>query len=130
MAEKKHVKTEMIDGRPVAHVAEHTVSMREGEPTPVDLLLVSLGGCAALTLHAIMEKKRMEVEQITVDVEGTYAEDRPPRLTEMQLTFRVQSPGLTQEELDDTIALSERYCPVHQTLEAGTKITTNAEVIS
>ncbi len=130
MADKKFATAEIVDGRPVAKVREHTVTMKDGEPTPVDLLLVSLGGCATLTLQAIMEKKRLPVESIAVDIEGTYAEERPPRLETISMAFRVKSPGLDQRELDATLELSERYCPVHQTLHGGTEITVTGEVIS
>ncbi len=130
MADKKFAKAEMVEGRPVITIDDHTIPLSDGEPTPVDMLLASLGGCAALTLQAIMEKKRMEVESIVVEVEGTYTEDRPRRLELMELTFKVKSPGLDQEELDSTLELSERYCPVHQTLSGGTEIVSVGQVVS
>ncbi|MFO7942427.1 MAG: OsmC family protein [Bacillota bacterium] len=130
MADKKSVTAKMVDGRPVATVGEHTVSMREDEASPVDLLVVSLAGCASLTLQAILEKKRITVEELDVDIEATYSEDRPRRLTNMDMKFSVRAPGLDREELESSMEIAERYCPVHQTLVGGTDITTSGEIVS
>ncbi|MFP4199845.1 MAG: OsmC family protein [Clostridia bacterium] len=130
MADKKFVTAKMVDGRPLANVGEYTISMREDEPSPVDLLVASAAGCASLTLQAILEKKRITVEELKVDIEATYSEDRPRRLVTMDMKYTVRAPGLDQDALESSMEIAERYCPVAQTLLNGAKINAVGEVVN
>ena len=79
-------------------------------PTPVELLLTSLGTCKAITLQMYAERKGWPLAQVTVDL--TY-ESRPgdPVIT-AHLTL---GGDLTDEQRQRLRDISDR-CPVHKLL--------------
>ena len=113
----------------VAENDAYTIPMKGDHPGPVELLVASLGGCAALTLEAILEKKRITVQHIEVETKAEYVKD-PRRIGKVRMTFRVRAEGLTEKELQSTLKLSERYCPVHQTLTHQVDIEATGEILT
>ncbi len=92
---------------------------REGPP-PMALLLLSLAGCMAVDVRMILEKSRVPVDALEVDVDGWRAEAHPRRYRRIRLTYRVSGPGEEdQAKLDRAVALSsEKYCSVLHSLRS------------
>ena len=102
--------------------------------TPVDLLLVAIGGCTAVDVD-ILTSRRAEPDSfgIVVDAEKARDEAAGNHLTDLQVTFRIAFPAGEQGEaarelLPDAVRKShDRLCTVSRTVELGTPIATRIE---
>lgn len=95
--------------------------------SPMDLLLSALGGCASVDAVLMMKKKRREILDFFVNVEGVRNEGVPAFFTDIELTFVLVSPNATEEEFAKVVALSvEKYCSVASSLKS--RITFKSEV--
>ena len=111
----------------------HTVSIDMNDPeqkqaqSPMELLLSALGGCASVDAVLMMKKKRRELLDFFVEVEGLRNEGVPGYYTNITLHFVLVSPDATVEEFEKVVALSvEKYCSVASSLSS--KISFTAEV--
>ena len=111
----------------------HTVSIDMNDPeqkhaqSPMELLLSALGGCASLDAVLMMKKKRRELIDFFVEVEGLRNDGVPGYYTDITLHFVLVSPDATAEEFEKVVALSvEKYCSVASSLSS--KISFTSEV--
>jgi uncharacterized OsmC-like protein len=96
-----------------------------------DLLLGALAACAQITCQMVAEAMGVEVNDIAVTVEGdldlrgTLGIDReaPVGFTDIRVSFAIDAPGATAEQLGALQRKTERYCMVMHTLTAAPPIT-------
>ncbi|HVI17904.1 MAG TPA: OsmC family protein [Gaiellales bacterium] len=96
-----------------------------------DLLLRALAACAQITCQMVAEAMGLEVNDIAVTVEGdldlrgTLGVDReaPVGFTAIRVSFAIDAPSATEEQLAALQRKTERYCVVMQTLEAAPPVT-------
>ncbi len=88
--------------------------------SPMDLLLSALGSCASVDAVLMMKKKRREIVEFFVEVEGTRNDGVPAFFTDIELTFVIVSPNATEEEFAKVVALSvDKYCSVASSLKSN-----------
>jgi putative redox protein len=84
---------------------------------PSDLLLISLGSCAAHDVVAILKRQRQELTNLYITVQGTQQPDPPYAFTNIHLHYLVQGRELKPTKVERAIRLSEeKYCSVAATL--------------
>ena len=89
-----------------------------------DLLLGALAACAQLTCQMVAEAMGLEVNKIAVtvegdlDLQGTLGINRevPVGFSDIRVSFAIDAPSATDEQLDALRRKTERYCVVLQTL--------------
>ena len=89
-----------------------------------DLLLGALAACAQLTCQMVAASMEIALESVEVTVEGdldlagTLGIDReaPVGFTDIRVSFAIDAPGATGEQLAALRRKTERYCVVLQTL--------------
>ncbi len=88
--------------------------------SPMDMLLSALGGCASVDAVLMMKKKRKEVADFYVEVEGVRNDGVPAFFTDIELKFVLVSPDATEEEFAKFVALSvDKYCSVASSLKSN-----------
>ncbi|MBV9926660.1 MAG: OsmC family protein [Acidobacteria bacterium] len=103
---------------------------RGSAATPMELLLVALGGCTAVDVVSILKKKRERVTAYRVEVSGTRREEHPRAYTRMEVRHFVTGKGLSERAVAQAVELSEtKYCSVAATLRPGVEIVTTYEII-
>jgi putative redox protein len=87
--------------------------------TPMQLLLMSLAGCMGVDVLMILQKSRVPVEALEVQVTGVRADTTPKRYVSVELLYEVRGPSAEdQAKLDRAIELSrDKYCSVLHTLD-------------
>jgi uncharacterized OsmC-like protein len=91
-----------------------------------DMLLEALVACAGVTLKAVATAIGVPLNSGAVAAEGDLdfrgtlgvAKDAPVGFAQIRLTFEVET-GAPQEQLDQLLKLTERYCVVYQTIKSG-----------
>jgi putative redox protein len=92
-------------------------------PGPMDALLYSLAGCMAVDVQVILERSRVPLTGLEVEVEGLRAPTHPKRYTDIRLIYRVEGPQEEhQAKLDRAVDLSkEKFCSVLHSLRPDIK---------
>jgi putative redox protein len=103
---------------------------RASAATPMELLLVALGGCTAVDVVSILKKKRQQVSDYRVEVRGERREEHPRAFTRIEVRHIVRGRGVSEAAVASAVELSEtKYCSVAATLRPGVEIVTTYEVI-
>lgn len=108
-------------------------SKKEGTPsgfTPMQLLLIAQAGCMAMDVVSILKKKRVDLTDFRVLMDGTRAEEHPKRFTDMNFVFEAKG-NVTKEAVEEAIKMSkEKYCSVSATIQNGVKMSIESRVIN
>ncbi|HEX8559180.1 MAG TPA: OsmC family protein [Pyrinomonadaceae bacterium] len=111
-------------------LAIETDHERDSAATPMELLLVALGGCTAVDVVSILKKKRQQVTGYRVEVSGERRDEHPRAFTRMEVRHVVRGRGVSEAAVAAAVELSEtKYCSVAATLRPGVEIVTTYEVI-
>ncbi len=84
---------------------------------PSDLLLLALASCSAYDVVSILQKKRLDLRSLSVEVTSEQEADPPWTFRRIHLLFRVQGKDLSKKDVDQAINLSlTKYCSVASTI--------------
>ena len=107
-----------------------TKSERASAASPMELLLVALGGCTAVDVIGILEKKREQVTDYRVEVRGERRDEHPRSFRRMEVRHILTGQGLSPKAVAQAIELSEnKYCSVAATLRPTAEIVSSFEII-
>ena len=91
---------------------------------PKELLLLALGGCTASDVIAILQKKRVPVENVEIHLSAEQTEEHPQVFTSIHVEYIVRGDNISPADVERAIALSEtKYCSVNAMLSKAIKIT-------
>jgi len=95
----------------------------------MELLLASVAGCMAIDVRMILEKARVPLAGLEVDMEGARAATEPRRYTRIRMHFRLTGPSAADDDrIARAIQLSrEKYCSVMHTLAPDLPVETSFE---
>ncbi len=93
-------------------------------PSPMELLLESVGGCSAIDVVLILQKMREPLARLEVALEGERAETQPRYFTSITARFDVWGDGLSTDKVARSVNLSfARYCSVFHSLRKDLQLT-------
>lgn len=94
-------------------------------PSPMEMVLLGLGGCSCVDVVDILRKMRQPLEALEVRLSAERAPEPPKYFTAATLEFVVTGRGLSEAQVKRAVDLSmEKYCSVAATLKnGGCKIT-------
>jgi len=88
-------------------------------PSPMEVLLVAVGGCTAVDVVSILQKKRVAITGLEVRVEGERAPDHPRYYTQVHLVYRVTGRQVPLAAVEHAVELSlTKYCSASKSLKA------------
>jgi putative redox protein len=94
--------------------------------SPLQLLLVALGGCTGIDVINILGKQRQEVDDLEIFVSGERAEEPPRVYNSIRVEYRIKGKDIKENAVERAIRLSEdKYCSVGAMLRAKAKVTSN-----
>jgi putative redox protein len=94
------------------------ISTNEGPGvSPMQMLLLGVGGCTAIDMVDILRKQRQPLADLEVQVTGERAEDYPKAWRAMHIHYIFYGSGLDPLKIERAIELSvEKYCGAHATV--------------
>lgn len=111
-------------------LAIETDKERASAATPMELLLLALGGCTAVDVVSILKKKRERVTGYRVEVRGERRAEHPRAFTRIEVRHVVRGHGVSEKAVAAAVELSEtKYCSVAATLRPGVELVTTFEVV-
>src|SRR5256884_7355628 len=107
-----------------------TDSKRNSAATPMELLLIALGGCTGVDVISILGKKRQRITDYRIEVSGERREDFPRSYTRLEVKHILRGHGVSEQAVARAIELSDtKYCSVAATLRGTAEIITSYEII-
>src|SRR4249920_2237943 len=125
--DEANIACKVETGRALAIAGLHPATGGSGlELCSGDMLLEALVACAGVTLKAVATALGVPLRSGAVSAEGDLdfrgtlgvAKDAPVGFAQIRLSFEVDTDAL-QEQLDQLLKLTERYCVVYQTIKSG-----------
>jgi putative redox protein len=114
----------MPSGQAVMFDAVH----KEG-PGPMEALLGALGACSSVDVVSVLQKKRLRLTLLEVDVTGERAPDPPQVWTKIEMLYRLKGT-LDEKAVRHAIDLSQtKYCSVAAMLGKTANITYRFEIL-
>ena len=122
-----HIACKVETGRALAVAGLHPATGGSGlELCSGDMLLEALVACAGVTLKAVATVLAVPLKSGAISAEGDLdfrgtlgvAKDAPVGFRAIRLRFDLDTDA-PQEQLDQLLKLTERYCVVYQTIAKG-----------
>ena len=100
-------------------------------PSPMEMVLMGLTGCAGIDVKMILSKARQNVRSIHIQATGERADSVPSVYTKIHLHFSVSGENLSTKQVARAVQLSaEKYCSVSKMLEQSVAISHDYSVKS
>lgn len=98
--------------------------------SPMQMLLLGLGGCSGVDVVDILKKQRQPLHSLDVILTGERGEEYPKPWTAIHMHYVLVGDQLDPAKVERAINLSvEKYCGAHATLAGVAKITHDFEVL-
>jgi putative redox protein len=139
MSDKHTIKTEWISDMAFeANVNGHKVMMdanvesggHDLGSSPKKLMLVALSGCTGMDVISLLKKMRVDIEKLSIEVQGDVADEHPKRYTKMHVIYKFSGKNLPEEKLEKIVKMSEEtYCGVEALYKMAITVTSEIQII-
>lgn len=105
---------------------------KENGASPMELILLGLGGCASYDVVSILQKSRQEITDVRCELTANRAETVPAVYTDIHMHFIVTGQDIKDKQVEKAVNLSaEKYCSASRMLvQGGVNITHDFEVVA
>ena len=102
---------------------------RENGASPMETLLIGMGGCTSVDVVFILERMREKVTGCIAEIQATRSDEDPKVFTRIHVHFVVTGTGLTETKVARAIDLSAtKYCSASIMLGKTAEITHDFEI--
>jgi len=125
IGEKKFVGIDSTNHSVVLSTPDEGIGMK-----PSELLLVALASCTAVDVVEILNKRRVPLSSLEIQVSAEQDQDPPWTFRKIQIKYLVSGKKITDKDISTAIELSEgKYCSVAATIRGIAEITTEYEIL-
>ncbi|WP_348549265.1 OsmC family protein [Psychrobacter sp. KFRI-CH2-11] len=105
---------------------------KENGASPMELILLGLGGCASYDVVSILQKSRQAVTDVRCELTANRAETVPAVYTDIHMHFIVTGQDIKDKQVEKAVNLSaEKYCSASRMLvQGGVNVTHDFEVVA
>jgi putative redox protein len=97
--------------------------------SPMQMLLMGVGGCSAIDVVDILRKQRQPLEGLEIEITGERGEEYPKPWTSMHIHYIAYGANLDPHKVERAIELSvEKYCGAHATVAGVAKMSHDYEI--
>jgi len=98
--------------------------------SPKKLQLVALSGCTGMDVVSILQKMRVNIEKVNIEVQGDVADEHPKRYTKMHVIYEFTGKNLPMDKLEKAVRMSEEtYCGVEALYRKAIEVTSEIKII-
>jgi len=99
-------------------------------PSPLENVLISLGGCSSVDVVSILEKARQNISGCQVEISGTRVDTVPKLFSDIHLHFIITGTNVGEKHVKRAVNLSaDKYCSVALMLNKAVNISHDFEII-
>lgn len=99
--------------------------------TPMELVLLALGGCTGSDVVSILDKKKVPLEGFEINIEADRSDSYPKVFTKINLEYVFYGQNIDTKHVERAIALSqEKYCSVSAMLKSSVSIISSYKILN
>ena len=99
--------------------------------SPMEMVLMGVGGCSSVDVVSILKKARQQVTDCRVEIQAERADSVPAVFTKIHLHFVVEGREVKESQVERAVNLSaDKYCSVSIMLGKAVEITHSFEVVA
>lgn len=92
-------------------------------PTPMELLLISLGGYTGMDVVSILRKMKINFKSVNIEIKGERTSEHPRVYKKIELVYKVKGNNIPNDKVKKAIELSqEKYCSISAMLKPRVEI--------
>jgi putative redox protein len=106
----------------VAMDGSQTFGGSEAATSPMELFLLSLGGCSGMDVASLLKKMRVQYNKFEIHIDAERSEDHPKVYTRIDVTYKFWGPDLesNKAKIERAITSSQdKYCSVSAMIKAA-----------
>ena len=135
-----HIEIRQIDGLSMAGKgnSNHWVTLdapkkfqgQEAASSPMELVLMALGGCVGMDILSLLFKKGIDIKSFYLVIDGKQAEEHPRVFTLIDVKCILSGKDLVEDDVRWAIKKArEKFCPVGAMLEEAVTINYSWEIM-
>jgi putative redox protein len=98
-------------------------------PSPLENVLISLGGCSSVDVVSILEKARQNITGCKVMIEAKRLDTVPKLFSDIHLHFIIEGSDISTKHVERAVSLSaDKYCSVALMLNKSVNISHDFEI--
>lgn len=96
---------------------------------PMELMLMSLGGCTGIELGHILNKMRVPYDRLNIEVSGNRVEEHPKVFSNIHVLYRLSGENIPVEKVNKALQMAEQvYCSASNMINKVAEITYTIEI--
>lgn len=96
---------------------------------PFQLMVASITACSGGVFRNILEKRRIEIEDLTIKADISRNATEANRIEKISLTFIVTGHNLNEENLNKNLKIAKKNCSMVRSVEGSIEIEEQLQVI-
>lgn len=96
---------------------------------PFQLMVASIAGCSGTVFKRILDKQRINVEDLSIRADVKRNEEEANRIEQVTLTISVKGYHLNPDKLERNLELSRKNCSMVRSVEDSIKIEEKLNII-
>lgn len=101
----------------------------EAGSRPMELVLIALGGCTGMDVASLLDKMRVEYDDLRLEISAERKEDHPKIFTKIHITYKIWG-DVSEDKVKKAIEKSQnKYCSVSEILRNSAELTYDYEII-
>ncbi|MGM8216324.1 OsmC family protein [Bacillaceae bacterium W0354] len=96
---------------------------------PFQLMLSSLVGCSVLVYKRILQKQKIEFDELTVEANVERSDDQVSKIEKVMIHFKVKGEDLKQEKLEKSLAIATKNCSMVQSVIGSIDVVETVEIV-
>jgi putative redox protein len=99
-------------------------------PSPMETVLLALGGCTGMDVIGVLEKMRAPIEGLEIRITAERAEEHPKVFTRIALEYVFAGTAVRADQVTRAVELSQtRYCSVSAMLRQVAELTYSWRIV-
>lgn len=101
----------------------------EAGSKPMELVLISLGGCTGMDITSLLNKMRVNYDDFKIKLSAERSEEQPKIFTKIHIKYIFKGKDIPEDKIEKAVNLSqEKYCSVSAMLREAAEVTYEYEI--
>jgi uncharacterized OsmC-like protein len=96
---------------------------------PYQLMVASIAVCSGGLLRTILTKKKISIEDMTIDTEVVRNPDKANRIEKITLHYSIKGENLKRDKIEKAIHIASKNCPMAQSVAGSIELEETFELV-
>ena len=97
---------------------------------PSQLMISSIAVCSGGVLKKILDKKRIDVQDMTIKADATRNQDKADIIEKIHIHFIIKGKDLVHDRIQKSVEVAHKHCPMVQSVKDSIEVEETFEIIN